>query len=117
MLQWLSMIAAPLLSAGSAGDAAGPSSPRYHFMVAGHSSGGKMASDHFVAYSDVVTGLGQLESGAYARDRVPQNTTVRACAFAASPCPPPPAPARRVCALHLDAGVVCYCALVGGSLM
>ena len=69
----------------------------YHFMVAGHSSGGKMASDHFVAYSDVVTGLGQLESGAYARDRVPQNTTVRACAFAASPCPTPPAPARRVC--------------------
>lgn len=41
----------------------------FRFSVAGHSSGGTMASNHFFAYSDRITGLGQIESGAYARDR------------------------------------------------
>lgn len=47
------------------------------FTVCGHSSGGTMASNHFMAFSDRVLGLGQIESGAYARDRtaIPANIT------------------------------------------
>ena len=46
--------------------------PSVTFTVAGHSSGGGMASNHLLAFSDRVTGMGQIESGCYAEGRVEQ---------------------------------------------
>ena len=39
------------------------------FTVCGHSSGGTIASNHFFAFSDRISGLGQVESGSYASGR------------------------------------------------
>ena len=39
--------------------------PATSFTVAGHSSGGSMASQHFVTFSDRITGLGHIDAAPY----------------------------------------------------
>ena len=43
-------------------DSATDAAPPVQFTISGHSSGGAMASSHFFAFSDRITGMGQLES-------------------------------------------------------
>jgi hypothetical protein len=57
---------------------ASPQQKHQRFTVCGHSSGGAMASNHFLAFSDRVVGLGQIESGNYACERVRNDTNVTA---------------------------------------
>ena len=46
-------------------DEGSAATPATSFTVAGHSSGGSMASQHFVTFSDRITGLGHIDAAPY----------------------------------------------------